>query len=217
MNKELIVKFLPPPLKDYAYFRHATINNVPFIKYIGFWLRINKSVYWPVNKNSEITHPNNVFIGINSNIGTRPGCYIQGNGGVYVGNYVISASNLGIISGNHDVYDHTKHINKEVRIGDYCWLGQGCIILPGVTLGPKTIVGAGAVVTKSFPEGYCVIAGNPAKKIRDLDKEKCTPIKHKAEYYGYVSKKKFKRFAQRHLKNNIYCKEIIASLDKTTD
>ena len=43
------------------------------------------------------------------------------------------------------------------------------MILPGVTLGDNTIVGAGAVVTKSFPEGHCVIAGNPARKIKDID------------------------------------------------
>ena len=43
------------------------------------------------------------------------------------------------------------------------------MILPGITLGDNTIVGAGSVVTKSFPEGNCIIAGNPAKKIRDLD------------------------------------------------
>ena len=43
------------------------------------------------------------------------------------------------------------------------------VILPGVTLGPHTIVGAGSVVTHSFPDGYCVIAGNPARLIRTLD------------------------------------------------
>ena len=46
------------------------------------------------------------------------------------------------------------------------------VILPGVKLGTRTIVAAGSVVTKSFPEGYCVIAGSPAKIIRYLDKEK---------------------------------------------
>ena len=42
------------------------------------------------------------------------------------------------------------------------------VVLPGVELGDGTIVGAGAVVTRSFPEGECVLAGNPAKIIRTL-------------------------------------------------
>nr|WP_283244199.1 DapH/DapD/GlmU-related protein [Luoshenia tenuis] len=54
-------------------------------------------------------------------------------------------------------------------LGEKCWIGMNSVVLPGVTLGPHTVVGAGAVVTKSFPEGYCVIAGNPARMIRKLD------------------------------------------------
>ncbi len=73
-------------------------------------------------------------------------------------------------------------------------------------LGQRTIVGAGAVVTKSFPEGYCVIGGNPARKIKDLEKEKFIPTKSEYEFYGYVPKKEFKKFAQRYLKNNKYYK-----------
>ena len=49
---------------------------------------------------------------------------------------------------------------------------MNAVILPGVTLGDHTIVGAGSIVTKSFPEGYVVIAGNPAKIIRTLEREK---------------------------------------------
>lgn len=50
-------------------------------------------------------------------------------------------------------------------------MGMNAVILPGVTLGPHTSVGAGAVVTKSFPEGYCIVAGIPAKKIKEVPHE----------------------------------------------
>ena len=151
-----------------------------------------------------MTHPNNIFVGINSNAGTRPGCYLQGNGGIFIGNYVHFASNIGIISANHDPNSQMNHICKEVRIGDYCWIGMNAVILPGVKLGPRTIVGAGAVVTKSFEEGFCVIAGNPAKVIKYLDKETFQPTKFRSEYYGFVAKDKFGKFADRYLKNNKY-------------
>lgn len=65
-------------------------------------------------------------------------------------------------------------------------------------------IGAGSVVTKGFPDGYCVIGGNPAKLIKELDKEKFVPTKYEEEYYGFVPKEKFEAFAKKHLKNNRY-------------
>ena len=199
-----VVTHCVPFLAGYLRFSQSVTNFVSFREYISFRHRRDKQVYWPVHRNSEVTHPNRIYVGINSNAGTRPGCYIQGNGGVYIGNYVRFASNIGIISGNHDLYNHKIHVNKEVRIGDYCWIGMGAIILPGVILGPRTIVAAGAIVTKSFPEGYCVIGGNPAKLLKILDKDKFVPTEFNEDFYGYIPKEKFEAFSRKHLRNNIY-------------
>ena len=57
---------------------------------------------------------------------------------------------------------------KNVVIGTNSWIGMNSVILPGVKLGEKTVVGAGSVVTKSFEEGNIVIAGNPARVIKKL-------------------------------------------------
>lgn len=199
-----LVYFFFPPLKKHHRFVKSQSNSVSFKQWALFWLRKDKGVYWPVHENSEVTHPYNIFIGINSNAGTRPGCYIQGNGGIWIGNYVHFASNIGVISGNHGIYDHMKHDNKEVKIEDYCWIGMNVVIMPGVHLGPRTIVGAGSVVTKSFPEGYCVIGGNPANLIKELDKDKFVPTKYEEEYYGFVPEEDFEKFAKKHLKQNKY-------------
>lgn len=57
----------------------------------------------------------------------------------------------------------------EIVIGNNCFIGAHSIILPGVTLGDKTVVGAGSVVSKSF-QGNVIIAGNPAKVIENVNK-----------------------------------------------
>lgn len=209
--KELIrniVCLLFPPYKHYLRFLKSQTSTVTFAQYLRFWLKRDKRVYWPVHATSQITHPDCIHVGVNSKLGVQVNNYIQGNGGIYIGDYVTIARNVGIISGNHDVYDHSKHIDKEVRIGDHSWIGMNVMIMPGVVLGPRTVVGAGSVVTKSFPDGYCVIAGNPARLIKELDREKFVPAKYAEEYYGFVPKEQFAAFAAKHLKNNKYLSSI---------
>lgn len=72
-----------------------------------------------------------------------------------------------------------------------------------------SVVAAGSVVTKGFPDGYCIIGGNPAKLIKELDKEKFVPTKYPEEYFGYVPKEKFEEFAKIHLKGNRYINKMV--------
>ncbi len=95
-----------------------------------------------------------------------PGVYIQDTPHIHIGRGCCVAPNAGIIATNHDPANPSNHLLPEdVYIGSDCWIGMNAVILPGVTLGDHTIVGAGSVVTHSFPDEHCVIAGNPAKKI----------------------------------------------------
>lgn len=160
----------------------------------------NRNAYWPVHYTSTIYDADKIYAGVDTCPGLSRGCYIQGKGTIYIGDYTQIGPQVVIVSANHDPYDSRKHLPEPVRIGKYCWLGAGCKIMPGVELGDWTIVAAGAVVTKSFAEGHCVIAGVPAKLIRSLDKEKCIPFTNKIEYCGYIRKDRFEEFRKRKLK-----------------
>jgi hypothetical protein len=190
-------------LSPYFRFIKETRNTQTPITFKMWWkqkvMGKNRSAYWPVNPNSLVTNPRNIYCGIETCPGYMPGCYIQALGKIYIGDYTQIAPNVGIISANHELYDNRQHVTKEVRIGKYCWLGMGSLIMPGVVLGDYTIVGAGSVVTKSFPEGYCVIGGNPAKVIKILEKEKCILHKSTHEYNGYIKSDKFEAFRKQRL------------------
>lgn len=55
------------------------------------------------------------------------------------------------------------HFGK-IKVGSYTSIGDNCMIMPGVTIGERCVIGGGSVVTKSIPDG-CMVAGNPAKFI----------------------------------------------------
>lgn len=174
---------------------------------LAFWVKQkilnsggNKAAYWPVHSTSQVFDVQKIVVGVDAYPGIMKGCYIQGKGGITVGDYTQVAPNVIIVSANHDVYDSRKHVESKVVIGKYCWLGAGCKIMPGVELGDWTTVGAGAVVTKSFPDGYCIIGGVPAKKIKDLDRNKCFPYRHKHLYNGYIPSAKFPDYRKKFLK-----------------
>ena len=54
-----------------------------------------------------------------------------------------------------------------IRIGKNCWLGAGVVVLPGVTIGDNTVVGAGSIVNKDLPANV-VAVGNPCKVLREI-------------------------------------------------
>jgi acetyltransferase-like isoleucine patch superfamily enzyme len=206
--------FLKHPIR----FVIAVVTKLPYFHFIrntkGYQCRIsfetwwqqkilntgcNREVYWPVHKTSMIVSPENIYAGIDTCPGLMPGCYIQGIGKIYIGDYTQVGPGVTIISANHDLYDTRIHIPETVIIGKYSWLGAGCKIMPGVVLGDFTIVGAGAIVTKSFPDGYCVIAGNPARIIKNLEKDRCVAYRHTVSYNGYLRSDEFENYRKKNL------------------
>lgn len=191
------LKKLFPYYKEYVNFVLGTHYSSTYLDYIKYKMGLKK-IYWPMDKTTLVGNPRSVFVGINSLVG-RPCSYIQGQGTIYIGNYVQFGPNVGIVSTNHDLYDQRCSNNGMIKIGDYSWIGMGSVITAGVELGPRTIVGANSVVTKSFPDGFCVIAGNPAKLIKQLDKSQFVPWYDSAEYYGYIPKAEFEKKRSKYI------------------
>jgi acetyltransferase-like isoleucine patch superfamily enzyme len=87
--------------------------------------------------------------------------------GIHIGENTLVAGGVKILS-----HDHCKRVGNNqpflthTYIGKSCFIAVGAIILPGIKIGNEVIVGAGAVVTKDVPSN-CVVAGNPAKIIRE--------------------------------------------------
>ncbi|MCU4504085.1 acyltransferase [Acinetobacter sp. WU_MDCI_Abxe161] len=134
-------------------------------------LRLGRPMPFPTSLTCLISNPANIhFHPDDLNNFQSPGTYFQNfNGHIYIGRGTYIAPNVGIITANHQLADLDAHTDgKDVIIGDKCWIGMNSVILPGVVLGEGTVVAAGAVVTKSFPQGKLILAGVPAKVIKEI-------------------------------------------------
>ncbi len=185
--KKVLVKCGFSIFNDHEYQNKNRIGD--YLKYLFCFYTMKTRIYWPVHKTSVLYNSSMIKIGIDSYPGVSPFNYIQGVGGIEIGDYTQIGPSVTIVSGNHDLYDTRNFILKNVKIGSYCWIGSHSVILPGVVIGDFTVVAAGSIVTKSIEEGYCVIAGNPAVKIKSLDKELCLRYSYNNIFYGFRQKR----------------------------
>lgn len=100
---------------------------------------------------------------------------ILDTGIVRIGNNVMFAPGVCLYPATHPLVAEERNSGPEyglpITIGNNCWLGGSCIIRPGVTIGDNSVVGTGSVVIKDVPPN-CVVAGNPARVIRQLPSDK---------------------------------------------
>ncbi len=151
-------------------FSNPAFNPVSLLKHLIIQkiFRINSNIPWPVHWTSVIKSPENIDKG-NRNPGLSMGCYIDGRNGIKFGENVWVGPKVSIISMNHKLDKYTEYeTTNPIIIGDNCWIGAGATILPGVELGIHVIVAAGAVVTNSFKQDNIVIAGVPAKIVKEI-------------------------------------------------
>ena len=98
-----------------------------------------------------------------------PNCVIYGcgSGGVEIGTNFDCGPNVGIFASSTDYRDGGDgHMFAPVRIGDDVIIYANAVVVPGVTIGNKAVVAAGAVVTRDIPEN-CLVGGIPARVIKE--------------------------------------------------
>lgn len=154
----------------YKGFQHEGMSRKKLLKllFIQKIIGFNRKVPWPVHPTSFVKGYENITPGTKAP-GLAMGVYIDGRNGIILEDNVRIGPKVSIISRDHQLDDYNSYKEEQpIRIGRNSLLTTGCIILPGVELGEHTVVAAGAVVTKSFPEGHQVLAENPARVIKNL-------------------------------------------------
>lgn len=178
--KDLIKLFLSYILNPFTLVR---------IGKIGKWIDVRKGL--KVNDPQNIFLGNYVCIGRYSRISSFSGgkivimdnCNIGqfftilAGGNITIKTNTLIASFVAIISENHGInpeigirYGIQPLISKDISIGENCWIGEKVTILPGVSIGDWSIIGAGSVVNSSIPS-YSIAVGNPARIIKKYNFE----------------------------------------------
>ena len=112
-------------------------------------------------------------------------CTFVDNKTIRIGDRVLIASNVQIYTSSHPVLPVERLVPdwrerqttffrtyaRPIEIENNVWIGGGCILLPGVTIGENSVIGAGSVVNRPIPAN-CVAVGNPCRVIRHFDTDK---------------------------------------------
>ena len=133
--------------------------------YLGDNVTIEMTVTpWTYDEDAIIRISNNVYLN-----GTKFGCkkYISIGRDSIIGESRILDTNFHSLEINR--HDSNAYVKVDgITILNNVWIASDCVILPGITIGENSVVGIASVVTKDVPDN-CVVAGNPAKLVKNLD------------------------------------------------
>ena len=135
-----------------------------------------ESLFERLGANAVIEPPFHCDYGSNISIGddlyANTGCVFLDCARIEIGDRVLFGPNVQLYAATHPVEAELRAEGLEyalpITIGDDVWLGGAVVVLPGVTIGDRAVIGAGSVVTKDVAAGV-VAAGNPCRPIRELE------------------------------------------------
>lgn len=150
-----LVKYFPTPLG----------NILRYLVLKGFLKRVK--TLW-IQDGATFWFPDRISIGRHTSINEF--MFINGAGGVEIGDNVLIGHRTSLISDSHGFDDLEKKIyqqpkmNKPIKIGNNVFIGCGVIVLPGVAIDDGAVIGAGTIVTKDVP-AEAIVVGNPGRII----------------------------------------------------
>lgn len=159
LRARVLLKQLNDSNPDETELREQIFNQLLGSKGENFWIEPPFFCDYGYN----IKAGDNVFLNFN--------CVILDVNTVTLGDRVLVGPNVQFYAATHpidtDLRGSLQEYGAPIHIGDDVWIGGGSIICPGVSIGSRSIIGAGSVVTKNIPEGV-IAAGNPCKVIRKV-------------------------------------------------
>ena len=137
-----------------------------------------RSIFGKAGKNCIVLPPFNCDYGFNIEVGdnffANYNFTVLDVAKVTIGDNVFIAPNVSIYTAGHPVHHEARNSMYEygipITIGSDCWIGGNVTICPGVTIGERTVIGAGSVVTHDIPSDV-IAAGNPCRVIRQITDE----------------------------------------------
>lgn len=168
-NKRLLVKFNSTDISSSAE-RTALMQQM--------FGAVGENVHIDVDFHSECGK--HIFIG--NNVVINMNCTFLDDNYIKIGNNVLIAPNVQLYTATHPINQNERLVKNwdkasgnlffntkalPITIEDNVWIGGGAIILPGITIGQNSVIGAGSVVTKSIPAN-CLAVGNPCKVVKSI-------------------------------------------------
>lgn len=168
--------------------RRIRIIRSPYIlrgkKYIDFGTQLTTG-YWCRFEVFPQNNDKRIRLKFGNNVQLNDFVHISAIEGVEIGDNCLVASHVYISDNSHGVYsgdknehsspfispDCRQYITAPVSIGKNCWIGEGVIVMPGVTIGEGCVIGAHSIVNKNIP-AYSIAVGSPIRIVKKFNFEK---------------------------------------------